>query len=109
MKRNMVARALIFLALFLIGACGSDTHAPAKMLGWAVGMSEGGYGTILHTKDGGKTWTRQGDAAQLPDAGFSDICVLEAETLLVVWQRQSAQGLENTYTPLYKVRFTLKE
>jgi photosystem II stability/assembly factor-like uncharacterized protein len=80
----MVARALIFLALFLIGACGSDTPAPAKMLGWAVGMSEGGYGTILHTEDGGQTWTRQGDAAQLPDAGFSDICVLEAETLLVV-------------------------
>lgn len=87
MKRNMVVRALIFIALFLIGACGSDTPSPAKMLGWAVGMSQDGYGTILHTEDGGKidqTWTRQGDAAQLPDAGFSDICVLEAKTLLVV-------------------------
>jgi photosystem II stability/assembly factor-like uncharacterized protein len=86
MKRNMVAQVLIFPALFLIGACGSDTPAPAKMLGWAVGMSDG-YGTILHTEDGGQinqTWTRQGDAAQLPDAAFSDICVLDAETLLVV-------------------------
>lgn len=84
MYRNW-ARILIISALLFVGACGSDTPAPARMLGWTVAsQSNGGYGVILHTDNGGQTWTRQGNAAQLPDAGFEDICVLDPETLLVV-------------------------
>jgi len=84
MKRNIRRAALIFLALFFLGACGSDTSdTPARRRGWTVGESVNGFGTILHTDNGGKTWTRQGDALQLPDAGFEDICILDTNTLLV--------------------------
>lgn len=55
------------------------------MLGWTAGSEpDGGYGVILHTDDGGRTWTRQGNATRLPDAGFEDICVPDPGTLLVV-------------------------
>jgi len=84
MKIYFGRAALIFLALFFLGACGSgSSDTPAKMIGWTVGQSVNGFGTILHTDNGGKTWTRQGDAAQLPDAGFVDICILDTKTLLV--------------------------
>ncbi|MHB8770945.1 MAG: WD40/YVTN/BNR-like repeat-containing protein [Syntrophales bacterium] len=85
MNRNTVALILIIFVLLLVGACGSDAPAPPQMLGWMVGNEpDSGYGVILHTEDVGRTWTRQGSAAQLPDAGFEDICVLDPETLLVV-------------------------
>ena len=85
MKRNFGRVALIFLGLFFLGACGSDTSdtPPASMIGWAVGRAVNGFATILHTDNGGKTWTRQGDASQLPDTEISDICILDPETLLV--------------------------
>ena len=31
-----------------------------KAIGWAVGLDSGGFGTILHTTDGGGRWERQG-------------------------------------------------
>jgi len=84
MKRTFGRAALIFLGLFFLGACGSDTSdTPARMIGWTVGGSVNGFGTILHTDNGGKTWIRQGDASQLPDTEFSDICILDPQTLLV--------------------------
>jgi photosystem II stability/assembly factor-like uncharacterized protein len=84
MERNFGRTALIFLCLFFLGACGSDTsNTPANMIGWAVGRAVNGFGTILHTDNGGKTWTRQGDASQLPDTEFNDICILDPQTLLV--------------------------
>ncbi|MBW1775789.1 MAG: hypothetical protein JRJ82_23395, partial [Deltaproteobacteria bacterium] len=66
-------------------------HRPSNKpsgYGWAVGLSDGDYGTILHTRDGGRTWIRQGDSAQLPNAGFSDICVIDKKRLLVVGDLQ---------------------
>jgi len=56
--------------------------------GWAVGFSDGDYGTILHTQDGGTTWIRQGDSTQLPNAGFSDVCVIDKNILLVAGDLQ---------------------
>lgn len=98
MKRNFGRAALIFLGLFFLGACGSDTSdTPARMIGWTVGGSVNGFGTILHTDNGGKTWTRQGDASQLPDAEFSDICILDTQTLIVAGGTRP----DGTYT-IYK-------
>ncbi len=80
MKKTILRIVPFIFGLLLLVSCGSDS--PSK-IGWTVGTSEGGYGVILHTGDGGRTWVRQGDASQLPDAGFSDICILDADTLLV--------------------------
>jgi photosystem II stability/assembly factor-like uncharacterized protein len=82
MKKNIGEAASIVLFLLICGACNLKTPDPARMLGWTVGGSDG-YGLILHTEDGGQTWVRQGNASQLPDAGFQDICILDANTLLV--------------------------
>ncbi len=76
---------VVFLS-FLVWSC-SDTTGPdneKKYIGWVVGSPEGNYGTILHTKDGGTTWIRQGDSLQLPNADFGDICIIDKNTLLVV-------------------------
>ena len=65
--------------------CSDDTTCNGKNhVDGPVGTSDGEYGTILHTRDGGSTWIRQGDSTQLPNAGFSDICVIDKNRLLVV-------------------------
>jgi photosystem II stability/assembly factor-like uncharacterized protein len=97
MKENLGRAVLIFLVLFFLGACSSDTSDTLlRMIGWTVGQSANGFGTILHTDNGGKTWTRQGDALQLPDAGFEDICILDSETLLVAGDTRP-DGTYNVY------------
>ena len=81
---------ILFLSLsILFSACKKDDDNesdPPVLLyyGWAAGTSDGSYGTIIHTKDGGNTWTRQGDSLQLPNAGFNDVCILDTSNILVV-------------------------
>ena len=89
---------VIFLS-FLVWSCSEDSTGPdneKKHIGWAVGTSDGSYGTILHTKDDGTTWVRQGDSLQFSNAGFNDICVLDENTLLVVGDLQP-NGNYNVY------------
>jgi len=97
MKRDFGRAALLFFCLLFLGACGSDSSS--DMVGWTVGESVNGFGTILYSDNGGKTWTRQGDALQLPDAEFSDICILDPQTLLVAGGTRP----DGTYT-VYKSR-----
>jgi len=42
------------------GIC-ANTSQPIDtgVYGWAVGDTAGGYGTIIHTNDGGNTWVEQ--------------------------------------------------
>jgi photosystem II stability/assembly factor-like uncharacterized protein len=47
-------------------------------VGWAVGDSADGYGTILHTIDGGATWQRQGQPGEVPDANLSSVGAIDA-------------------------------
>ena len=79
---------LVLFLSFLVWSCSEDSTGPndenGDHVGWAIGTSDGNYGTILHTKDGGITWIRQGDSLQLPNAAFSDICIIDENTLLVV-------------------------
>lgn len=55
---------------------------------WAVGgvsdADGSSYGTILHTTDGGETWTRQGDSATTPDVEFNGVVALDARNAWVV-------------------------
>ena len=89
---------LFFIILSLVGfagiiinsCCKSDNTVPSLPSdalvahGWAVGGDIGHYGTILHTMDGGKTWIQQGDSLQFSIGSFSDVCIINKSTLLVV-------------------------
>jgi photosystem II stability/assembly factor-like uncharacterized protein len=94
MKRVMIIiAAMVFLSVVGCADDNGDGDNNGESLwsnlpsygpyGWAVGLSDGDYGTILHTQDGGKTWVRQGDSTQLPNTGFSDVCVIDKNILLV--------------------------
>ena len=104
MKKHIWICSLIVMAITAIVACkkdSNDDHGPVqvKMLGWAAGGSDAhnnSYGTILHTADGGKTWIIQGDSTQFPNAGFSDICIIDKNTLLVVGNKRP-DGIANVF------------
>jgi photosystem II stability/assembly factor-like uncharacterized protein/nitrous oxidase accessory protein NosD len=52
-------------------------------VGWAVGDSIGGYGTILHTTDGGASWVRQGSPADVPDTQLKEVSAVDAQNAWV--------------------------
>ena len=53
--------------------------------GWIVGASVGdGYGVVLHTVNGGKTWLRQGGPGMIPDTDLSDIRAIDADNAWAV-------------------------
>jgi len=49
-----------------------------------VGDSSGGYGTILHTTDGGVTWVRQGSPADIPNTNLLEVSAVDAQHAWVV-------------------------
>jgi photosystem II stability/assembly factor-like uncharacterized protein len=55
---------------------------------WAVGESDGVYGTIVRTTDGGNTWQRQGSPSEIPNVGLLKICALGRNTAWVVGESQ---------------------
>ena len=68
----------------LITACG-DVSGPSpvnSLSGWVVGNISGGFGMILHTVDGGNTWTRQGDISTIPNVS---IVAVRAVDSLQAW------------------------
>ena len=83
---------LVLFLSFLVWSCSEDSTGPndedEDQLGWAIGGSDGNYGTILHTDDGGTTWIQQGDSLLFADVNFSDICIMDEDNLLVVGSPQ---------------------
>ncbi len=77
---------LMIQGLFLIGlfsGCGSsDDNETAEHIGWVVGMSADGYGTIIHTTDSGKTWKREGNITTIPNVSIEDVAAADR---LNVW------------------------
>ena len=53
-------------------------------VGWAVGDSVDGYGTILHTTDGGDHWVRQGTPDEIPDVHLMSVSTIDACNAWVV-------------------------
>ena len=51
---------------------------------WIYGGIENGYALLLHTTDGGRTWNRQGDAAQFPPNGFIDGDAMDVNTAMLL-------------------------
>lgn len=83
MKRLILSFKIMLIVGFVIfvGGCGDDSDEKV-LSGWAVGVSVDGYGTIIHSKDGGVTWIRQGDALSVPDV---DLATVRAVDSLNVW------------------------
>ena len=57
-------------------------------IGWAGGEAVDGYGTIIHTTNGGATWVRQGTAGEIPDVHLGGTFAIDAQNAWVV----GAQG-----------------
>jgi len=49
-----------------------------------VGDPADGYGTILHTTDGGDTWERQGTAAEIPNVALGGVSAVDSNTAWIV-------------------------
>lgn len=77
-------RILIILTLcaipMLMTACG-DVSGPSpvdSVNGWIVGNVSDGFSMILHTVDGGGTWTRQGDISTLPNSMLNAVRAVDS-------------------------------
>jgi photosystem II stability/assembly factor-like uncharacterized protein len=69
------------------GKAGKSTHkalAAKPVVGWAVGGVSDGYGTILHTTNGGRTWVRQGVQAAIADVALVGVAAVDAREAWVV-------------------------
>ncbi|MBU1751990.1 MAG: hypothetical protein KKA73_30290, partial [Chloroflexi bacterium] len=53
-------------------------------VGWAVGDSSDGYGTILHTTDSGETWVRQGSTQTVPNTTLHEVSAVDAQHAWIV-------------------------
>ncbi len=73
--------SLMALCLCLAGCSddnGTDPEPEVEhYVGWAVGQENGGYALIYHTENSGTTWTRQGDASQIPTSSLSDVAAVD--------------------------------
>jgi photosystem II stability/assembly factor-like uncharacterized protein len=63
-----------------------------KAIGWAVGEPVDGYGTILHTADGGRNWERQGTSVDIPDVGLVGVSAVSARQAWAVGGADSENG-----------------
>ena len=80
MKLNAVLA--VFILIFIIVSCSNDNTGPdndqVKRYGWAVGNPIDGYGTIVHTRDEGESWLRQGDTLSIPNVMLHQIRALDS-------------------------------
>ncbi|MCP8306710.1 MAG: hypothetical protein H3Z49_06385 [archaeon] len=68
----------------------TSSHAAT---GWVVGDNVDGYGTILHTTDGGNTWIRQGSTEEVPNVPLSGVSAIDANTAWVVGEPSDGYGV----------------
>lgn len=96
--RNMYKRSwfrwIIFASILtFLCRCGSDSDEARTEVGWIVGLPVGdGYGVILHTKDGGNTWVRQGAPGTIPDVSFG-IRALDDQDAWLVGEMDGGYGV----------------
>ncbi len=91
-KCLVLTPAVILCGIVLMTAGCPDQH-PKNPTGWAVGDTADGYGTILHTTDGGNTWVRQGSAQAIPAVFINDVCAVDADNAWVVGDPSDGYGV----------------
>jgi photosystem II stability/assembly factor-like uncharacterized protein len=80
LTKLILTASLVSLLLY----CKEDENEDPldQLVGWAAGSTYDGYGVILNTTDGGKTWTRQGTRDVILDV---NIDFISAITENLVW------------------------
>ncbi|MCD6329641.1 MAG: hypothetical protein J7M10_04695 [Candidatus Cloacimonetes bacterium] len=87
MKKLVIAVILFSLILFIISTCCEKSTSPSNEkyhIGWVVGDSDNGYGTILKTANSGQTWVRQGDTLTVPNINLNAVRAVDSLTAWVV-------------------------
>ncbi len=91
---SVLSSVLISLISGLLGPA-ERAHARApghRYVGWCVGGTRDGYGVILHSVDGGRTWNRQGTPASIPDVGLESAAAVDADSCWVVGANVDGYG-----------------
>jgi len=74
----------------------AQTAGLTQYVGWAVGSRTNGYGYILHTRDGGYTWDRQGYPGDIADVSLGGVAAVDDHTAWVVG------GADSGYSSVYR-------
>lgn len=95
--KTLILMIRTLMLIGLLSGCGSDDNGSSSgsgsdgietpnqnHVGWAVGRSADGYGTIIHTRDSGETWTREGNTTTIPDVDFGDVTAIDPKNVWVV-------------------------
>ena len=79
---------------FIYGVAPDRAGRSAHAEGWVVGTTPAdGYGVILHTTNGGHTWSRQGSASQIPNVPINNVKAVNHQTVWVVGNSANGYGL----------------
>ena len=79
----VVCLAMVITIPLFFTSCYAATSSHATV-GWVVGNSIDGYGTILRTTDGGNTWERQGSTDDVPNVHLLGVSAVDANTTWVI-------------------------
>jgi photosystem II stability/assembly factor-like uncharacterized protein len=85
------------LAGFRPEAAGNEAPSSAASLsdtalGWIVGTPTDGYGTIIHTRDGGQNWVRQGSSGEIPNVLLNGVWAIDTQNVWAVGESDSGYG-----------------
>jgi photosystem II stability/assembly factor-like uncharacterized protein len=89
MSKKMAVAFIVVLGF--LGGCSNDPDQ-MDLHGWTAGSTQDGYGTILHTEDGGETWVRQGNSAMIPDVILNDVSAVDEDIAWVVGAADDGYG-----------------
>jgi photosystem II stability/assembly factor-like uncharacterized protein len=87
---HVSAVQLLMCAVLLIGL--PSTALSQGHSGWAVGESVDGYATIVHTRDSGVHWERQGSPEVVPDVMLNGISATDVRTAWAVGESDQGYG-----------------
>jgi photosystem II stability/assembly factor-like uncharacterized protein len=103
---RVIGQLALVLALLLVclpsaqadspGTQGSDTPSSPSdtAVGWVVSNTPvGGYGTIIHTRDGGNTWVRQGSKDEIPNVLLNGVWAVDPNNVWVVGANEGGYGV----------------
>lgn len=90
---------MLITAVIILTHCKKDdsdnNNQPGQKsyVGWAVGGQSNNYGILIHTKDGGTTWERQGDSTMLLKTDLSDVSAIDNNNAWAVGELSKGYGL----------------
>lgn len=89
---SLLCNIILIFVVSMFSGCGSSSQGGYdSAVGWAVGGSVDGYGTILHTRDGGNIWSREG-VGQIPDTDLSEVVAIDTGIAWTVGRNSDGYG-----------------